>query len=347
MLCFVLNNDTTSKIHQIRIMICNFIGVLKFSTKAEKAFISEGVKYWATALRKFKKHQNSDCHKEVIMKNNATKVKAMLDPAYVKQQHVASDMLLKIVETIYFLCRQGLGLRGTSVAGNVDVEPNSNFIQSLRLRAIDDPRMLDWLSQKGNKFTSPEIQNSIIKIIAHDVLRSTLKEVKKAVNYTILVDETTDISNHEQAVFCVRWVGADFIPREHCLGLYKLSNTKSETILQMIKDVLLRCDLKLSDMRGQCYDGAASMKGHNKGVAAQILQEEPRATYIHCFGHSLNLAVQDLVRSSRTLRDCLDFSYELIKLVKKSPRREALLLNIKETMEDASSTSIRTLCPTR
>ena len=37
-----------------------------------------------------------------------------------------------------------------------------------------------------------------------------------------------------------------------------------------LKDVLLRMNLRLQDAREQCYDGAATMAGHNTGVATQI-----------------------------------------------------------------------------
>lgn len=162
-----------------------------------------------------------------------------------------------------------------------------------------------------------------------------------------MVDETTDASNKEQAVFCIRYLDAELRPIEVLMGLYKLDDTKSETLVRMIKDVLLRCSLKLEDIRGQCYDGAANMKGAKTGVAARIMQDEPRAIYIHCMGHSLNLAVQDTVKQNRVLKDCLDYSYELIKLIKKSPRRSSLLDNIKANSLDSSDVGVRTLCPTR
>ena len=46
------------------------------------------------------------------------------------------------------------------------------------------------------------------------------------------------------------------------------------------------------------------------------------------------------------MRDALDSSYELIKLVKRSPRRDAMLQKLKQQMPD-DSPGIRVLCPTR
>ena len=46
------------------------------------------------------------------------------------------------------------------------------------------------------------------------------------------------------------------------------------------------------------------------------------------------------------MRDALDTAYEIVKLVKKSPRRDATLQKIKQEMPE-SSPGIRVLCPTR
>ena len=48
------------------------------------------------------------------------------------------------------------------------------------------------------------------------------------------------------------------------------------------------------------------MAGCKTGVATTILRKEQRALYTHCYGHALNLAVQDSVKANVILRDTLD-----------------------------------------
>ena len=79
--------------------------------------------------------------------------------------------------------------------------------------------------------------------------------------YTLMVDETTDLSNTEQIVVCLRGVTEDLEVHEEVLGLYSLESTNADTIVSTIQDVLLRMNLKLCDCRGQCYNGASSMSG--------------------------------------------------------------------------------------
>ena len=51
------------------------------------------------------------------------------------------------------------------------------------------------------------------------------------------------------------------------------------------------------------YDGASGIRN---GVATKIMELEPRALYIHCYGHFLNLAADDVVKTSKLLQDALD-----------------------------------------
>ena len=101
--------------------------------------------------------------------------------------------------------------------------------------------------------------------------------------------------------------------------------TDAESIVRELKDVLLRMRLKLNKCRGQCYDGCNTMSGPKSGVAVQIKSEETRALYTHCYAHSINLAVGDTMKAIPFMKETIDNTYELTKLVKKSPKRDAKL----------------------
>ena len=69
--------------------------------------------------------------------------------------------------------------------------------------------------------------------------------------------------------------------------------------------------LPISKARGQCYDGAATMRGTHSGVATRLAQEEPRAVYMH----ALNLACGDTLKRCKVMKYALDITHEIIKLV--------------------------------
>ena len=81
--------------------------------------------------------------------------------------------------------------------------------------------------------------------------------------------------------------------------------------------------LRIQDSRGQCYDGCSTMTGTKNGVAAQIRKLNEKCLLMHCYCHSLNLAVRHRIKTIPMLKDTLDVAYEITKLIKKNPKREA------------------------
>lgn len=163
---------------------------------------------------------------------------------------------------------------------------------------------------------------------------------------SIMIDETTDVSNREQVVVCLRWVDRGLQAHEEFIGLHAVESTAATVLVGVVRDVLARLNVSINKIRGQCYDGASAMSGSRGGVAALIQQEEPRAIYTHCYGHALNLACGDAIKTCQLMKNALDTAYELIKLIKKSPRRDAVFQRIKEQLPE-DTMGIRVLCPTR
>ena len=62
------------------------------------------------------------------------------------------------------------------------------------------------------------------------------------------------------------------------------------------------------------------MKGHKSGVKTQILAKNERALFVHCYAHSLNLAVGDTLKQISCFKDGLCMCNEIIDLIKKSPK---------------------------
>ena len=148
-------------------------------------------------------------------------------------------------------------------------------------------------------------------------------------------------------VVALRWVDDELSVHEEFIGLYDVATIEATSLVHVIKDTLLRLNLPMAKVRGQCYDGASNMSGKRHGVAKLIQDEEPRATFTHCYGHSLNIAAGDTIKMNKVMKSSLETTHEITKLVKYSPRRQALLRDIQTEMESGSSGAIRALCPTR
>ena len=83
-----------------------------------------------------------------------------------------------------------------------------------------------------------------------------------------------------------------------------------------------------------------------KKAAKDIKVVEPRAMYLHCFGHSLNLAVADTLKGAKIMPDVLDHVLEICKLLKFSPQRDAIFRKLKKELL-SHAPGIRNLCLTR
>ena len=79
-------------------------------------------------------------------------------------------------------------------------------------------------------------------------------------------------------------------------------------------------NLSIHNYHSQFYDGANKMCGAKNGVSTQLLAEEPRATFIHCYRHALNLATGNVVKNVKCLKNALDTTLKVSKLLKYSPR---------------------------
>ncbi|XP_046571823.1 zinc finger MYM-type protein 1-like [Haliotis rubra] len=194
------------------------------------------------------------------------------------------------------------------------------------LRGSDIEGLPTWLSEKT--YMSPAIVNEQSMLLGRAVRLKILERIKAA-------------SVHEDAI-----------------GLYEVPSTTSATLTEVLKDTLIRCDLPLSNCRGQGYDGASNFQDHVNGVAVQLQGEEPRAVHVHCLAHCINLALQEATRACKPLRDALDITIEVNKLIKYSPKREHLFKNLPKALSiekrldmDVPQTErtrgLRPLCPTR
>lgn len=87
----------------------------------------------------------------------------------------------------------------------LDDSRQGHFRSILKYRAKGDEFLRNVLegSGKRNKYTSPTIQNEIIQSCNTILLRKLVNVISKSKCFSVLADETTDISTKEQLSICV------------------------------------------------------------------------------------------------------------------------------------------------
>jgi hypothetical protein len=180
---------------------------------------------------------------------------------------------------------------------------NGNFLKLIELFGKFDPIMAEHVSRIRNEKTrchylSNRIHNEIISLMSKKIRDSLLDMIKKARWYSIILDCTPDKSRIEQMSIIIRFVAYDekakkFGIREHFLGFLPITDATGTGLTEVILDELQNLGIALSDMRGQGYDNGANMKGKHSGVQNRILQKNPRAFFVPCSAHTLDLVVGD------------------------------------------------------
>ncbi|XP_033278073.1 zinc finger MYM-type protein 1 isoform X5 [Orcinus orca] len=73
-----------------------------------------------------------------------------------------------------------------------------------------------------------------------------------------------------------------------------------------IKTYLQQIGVDLDKIRGQAYDSTSNWRGKFNKIAAEFKKEEPRALYLHCYAHFLDLAVIRFCKEVKELRSALN-----------------------------------------
>ena len=153
----------------------------------------------------------------------------MLSSAHTAEKNKNQQCPITIAENIWFLARQGIALRRD---GN---KSDSNFIQVLHLRTVDQPQLLPWLEYKIDKYTSLQVQNEILTVI-HTVFWIISKTIQVARYFSIMADEVTDSLNKEQVVICFRRVDEQFEAHEDFVGLMSSLPSSNKKLPQELPD---------------------------------------------------------------------------------------------------------------
>ena len=199
-----------------------------------------------------------------------------------------------VAEVVNFCARQGLPLRGHDESDKSD--NRGNFLELLELVGHHDLVVKEKLQHGRTLYTSPLIQNELIHIQARLIHSDICREVRDAGTFSIMADESRDLSKHEQVAINVRyWM--DGRVREAFLTFARAHSLTAVSLTQDIERAIQDGGLSLSHCLSQSYDGASVMSGAIGGVQARVRElSGGRALYVHCTAHRLNLAVVGAIR---------------------------------------------------
>ncbi|KAL4127184.1 hypothetical protein QTP88_011381 [Uroleucon formosanum] len=330
---------------------------------------------WKKAIEKFNEHSKTEFHKSNAMRadnfvavysKNCQNIIQKLDSARAIQIDQNRKRLIPIIKTIIICGRQEIALRGTSDYGPLSLdnsEPtynDGNFRALLRMRISCEDKNLTYHIENqalNASYISPMIQNNFINICGKIIQDQLVNKINQAKCFSVLVDETTDVSRVEQLSLCVRYLDNNlniekneinnYVLKEDFLQFVPVNSTTGQNLATVILVTLKNLGIKCDYLLGQGYDGAAAMSGNFKGVQSVIREVHPAALCVHCSAHSLNLA---LAHSSNIhhIQNCIGTIKSVGNFIKISAKRTELLKNkIKEFLPQTKWTKLTSMCETR
>ena len=208
------------------------------SIRADQVFVTSGFSKWKKAIQRFKDHEFSIAHKNALLTMAASKnpIDQQLQTEAENIRQKCQQSLLKQLSTLHYLLCQGIAICNDHAGG-------SNL--SVMLEEVLGES--HWVNE--GKYQSPECINEMIEIMAHKVLHSLLNDIQAHKWFSILADETQDLSNHEQMVVYLRWVSDAYEVFEDLVGLIRLDNITSDTIYSVLKDTIVHLGLDFCNCR--------------------------------------------------------------------------------------------------
>lgn len=127
----------------------------------------------------------------------------------------------------------------------------------------------------------------LVEYIAKQASQNVMSDLRTK-KFSLIVDETTDISTKSCIVFLARYFDKAHGVHDKFIALLELTKSDAISIFNLIKDFFSSNNIPLKNLIGLATDGANVMAGNINGLQA-LLKSETDLFYIKCSCHSLHL----------------------------------------------------------
>ena len=167
-------------------------------TKFNKKPFGRGV--WNTEpsvrLRKgtIKEHEKSAEHRDSVKLDAAVRQSKNVGVALTAPEQLSTDGMVQAFQCLYFLCKNSIA-------------HTTNFPKLLELEKLLGLDIMEKIKKgKNAKYTSEQAIKEMLICLSELIETNILKEIKKSDSYSLMFDETTDISVTEQMVIHSRFI---------------------------------------------------------------------------------------------------------------------------------------------
>jgi hypothetical protein len=186
--------------------------------------------------------------------------------------------------------------------------------------------------------STKEFQQSLAEVVVDELV----SEVGESGVFSIMLDESTDVSVSQNVVVYVRYlasVGGKVTPVTRFLGIKQLSVATAESIFCELVSLLGSFNFKLDKLVGVSTDGAFVMVGCKSGVVTRLRQVTSGLLATHCIAHRLALGkIRYLVKFQDVLNSMFKYFASSPKNMSKLQAIEAVLQSFQTHLQQVFHT---------
>lgn len=321
---------------------------LAFARPDETSPFITGMKDWKHITQRVEEHERSQMHRMCAEAYALRECKADISTllhgpqvlSHRDQIRKRRQVLERVIAVVKVIGKRGLSYRGRQFEAaytlddmNID---HGTFLELIILLGKYDVCMKEHLSEcieKSKKmhethsrgrgstvtFLSKTTINMVISAVQHLIQEVIAKEVTEAGMFSVQIDTTQDITSQEQCSIVLRYV-KDTV-QERLLAVVKCEATTGHYFVQMLAEVMEKCNVDISNGISNATDGASNMQGQYRGFATLLSSKAPNQVHVWCYAHGLNLVLADTTEVSITSGSLFSLLNDIANFFRESYQR--------------------------
>nr|XP_033339071.1 uncharacterized protein LOC117227703 isoform X2 [Megalopta genalis] len=212
----------------------------------------------------------------------------------------------------------------------------NHFVGMLK-GAISDSLILKSLSLKRCK------ANALVQNVINKEVASINIEILKNKYFSIIVDESTDISDTKNLCILVRYVNNGAI-RIDLLEYLRIKDGTTENLFKCLQYVLEKNSLNINNVVGICMDNTSVIIGKHESLVSRVLAINKEVAVFPCTCHSVHLIAYDA--TEHIPKYIIDFLHKIYYYFAQSLMGQTLLEEPQQVL-NVTKRKIIEPCPTR
>jgi len=180
-------------------------------------------------------------------------IHASFEKQFNQDKHGYQIRLAASIDVVRLLVKQGLAFRGHDES-KLSLN-RGNFLEILSFYAQKCDEVHKFVLEnapQNDQMTCPKIQKDIVIACKIETIKGIIKELNGDY-FSLLVDESFDVSRKEQMAVVLRYVDKRGFVMERLLDIVHVKNTSVLSLKEAIVNLLSQHSLSLSYMHEKCF----------------------------------------------------------------------------------------------